>query len=108
MPISADQALSAAMRGVMQVNDVEGVDATPGRFMEFLEELDDALAATMDAAITASEPLPRDEETQRMVHHLAYSRLQTLLTVALFAAYHFPHYEHISRARIGQTEAIDG
>lgn len=108
MPITADQALSAAMRGVMKVNAAEGTRPTDQVYLAFLEEVDDAVVAAADAALVAASPEPRDEETKRMVQNLAYHRLQTLLTATLFALYHFPHYEHVDRARVGEDEAVDG
>ncbi len=104
MPVTPEEALSAAMRGTMRA--IEAGDIDPQQYTTFLHHSHEA-ASIARASITRmgeANVQKADEETIGMLQHEGYLRAFQLAVSSLLALTHYPFLDELEHASPGGAE----
>lgn len=99
MPVTPEQAISAAMRGVMRTLHVEPPQATLESYQDFLRyshEMGFAAGESIMGALVARQG--KNAREIKMATEYSYLRALSLAVTSLLALAHHPHLAEIDKA----------
>lgn len=104
MPVTPEEAISAAIRGTMRAIDEGEID--PQQYTTFLQHSYEAASVARGSITHMAEAhiQKADEETMSMLQHEGYLRAFQLAVSALLALTHYPFLDTLEHACPGGPE----